>query len=48
MSSETHCMFVTMPDDPLILSLMISVPNIAGSFLASRACMQSIEDYTTP
>ena len=38
-SCEAHCMSVTMPDEPLTVSLIISVPNIAGSFLASRACM---------
>ena len=46
MACETYCMFVTMPDEPLTVSLMISVPNIAGSFLASRACAYNTEEYS--
>ena len=32
-------MSVTVPVDPLTVSLIISAPNIAGNCLASRACM---------
>ena len=41
-----YCMSVTMPDDPLTVSLTISAPNIAGSSLASRACMRSEQVVT--
>ena len=40
-SCEAYCMSMTMPDDPLTVSLIMTVPNIAGSFLASRACMHN-------